>query len=290
MSKKAFTLIIVAVVFVIGIVGYLIHYPQTQKHGSTQTTISTKPEGRTSGPSFLNITIVYDNNEYDKRLKTSWGFSCLIEGLEKTILFDTGGDSSILISNMFKLGIDPKDVDIIVISHIHYDHVGGLSGFLKENSNVTVYLPKYLPESIKEDVRESGAELLEIHEPTAICENAYSTGELGRWIIEQSLIIDTEKGLVLVTGCAHPGVVDIVRTAKMQIKKDVYLVLGGFHLCWMNPFQIKEIVEGVKKEGVTMVAPCHCSGDQARSLFEKAYEDNFILVGVGKRFVIEWKN
>ena len=238
----------------------------------------------------LTITIIYDNNEYDERLETAWGFSCLVEGLEKTILFDTGGDSAMLLRNMRKLGIDPQDVEVIVISHIHYDHLGGLPGFLEENKEVTVYLPEYLPESIKDTVRESGAELVEVREPVKICERAYSTGELGDWIKEQSLAIETDKGLVVITGCAHPGVVNVVREAKKLRGSDVHLVLGGFHLCWLNALQIKGIVDGVKKEGVEKVAPCHCSGDLARSTFEKAYGGNFILVGVGKKLEVgEWK-
>jgi len=235
----------------------------------------------------LDLTIVYDNNPYNEELETRWGFSCLVEGLEKTILFDVGGEGSVLLNNMEKLKIDPKKVNVIVLSHIHYDHIGGLSDFLKKNSLITVYIPKSFPQSIKDKVKKVGAELVEVHSLTEICKNAYSTGELGTWIKEESLIIKTSKGLVVITGCAHPGVVNIVEKAKEMLKTDVYLVLGGFHLCWMNLWQIKGITKGLKEQKVKKVAPCHCSGDLARKLFKKAYGKDFILSGAGKKIKIK---
>ena len=85
----------------------------------------------------LRITVVYDNNPYKEGLTTSWGFACVIKGAEKTILFDTGGNSAVLLDNMQQLGMDPKEIDVVVLSHIHGDHVGGLNGFLQVNMNVT---------------------------------------------------------------------------------------------------------------------------------------------------------
>ena len=235
----------------------------------------------------LELTIVYDNNPYNEKLQTRWGFSCLVTGGEKTVLFDVGGEGMVLLNNMEKLKISPSTVDIIVLSHIHYDHIGGLSHFLKENPNVTVYMPKTLPQSEKDKVRNAGAKLIEVHKPIKVCHNIYSTGELGTWIREESLIIKTNRGLVIITGCAHPGIANIIKRAKELHGEDVYLVLGGFHLCWMNTWQIKEIVKGVKREKVKKVAPCHCSGDLARELFEEVYGENFIRVGVGKTIKIE---
>jgi 7,8-dihydropterin-6-yl-methyl-4-(beta-D-ribofuranosyl)aminobenzene 5'-phosphate synthase len=235
----------------------------------------------------LTLTIVYDNNPYDPALETRWGFSCYIKGAESTVLFDVGGDGSVLMGNMAKLGIDPRTVDAVVLSHVHHDHIGGLSRFLSHHSSVTVYMPRSLPPSVKETVRLAGAHLVEVHGPREICSNVYSTGEMGGFIKEESLVIRTSKGLIVITGCAHPGIVDIVERAKEILKSDVYLVLGGFHLCWMDLSGVKKIITGVKRAGCKKVGPCHCSGDLARKQFENVYGDDFIRIGVGKTITIE---
>ena len=241
------------------------------------------PEPATEAGAKSRLTIVYDNNEHDSRLETKWGFSCLVEGFEKTVLFDTGADSATLLSNMKKLKIDPAEVDAIVLSHIHGDHVGGLSGFLEENSDIIVYLPKSFPGSFKDRVRSFGAQVEEISEAKELFAGMYTTGELGNGIKEQSLIVTSSQGLVVITGCAHPGVVNIVRKAEeMMAEKPIYLVIGGFHLAGAATPQIESVIEGFRQLAVRKVAPCHCSGDETRKLFREEYGEIYIDSGAGK--------
>ena len=235
----------------------------------------------------LSITVVYDNYLYQQGLTTEWGFSCLIKGCEKTILFDTGGDGDILLENMDKLGVTFKDIDVIVISHSHGDHTGGLYHVLERNSDVIVYLPGRFSDTFKGIAEEKGAKCVEVYDSIKICENVYSTGALGGAIIEQSLIIKTEKGLIIITGCAHPGIVHIVETSKELIKSDVLLVMGGFHLRDRNPSYLESIISRFQSLGVRYAGPCHCSGDLTRELFEREYGEHYIDIGVGKIIILD---
>jgi 7,8-dihydropterin-6-yl-methyl-4-(beta-D-ribofuranosyl)aminobenzene 5'-phosphate synthase len=229
----------------------------------------------------IKITIVFDNNPYKEGLETGWGFSCLIGGAKKSILFDTGPGCS-LPGNMEKLDIEPKSIDTVVLSHIHPDHTGGLESLLEKNSDVTVYLPGAFPKGFKDKVKALGAQVIEVERPVEICENIRSTGQLGKWIKEQSLVIQTGRGLVVISGCAHPGIINIVNTAKDLTGDNILLVTGGFHLEWAGKGKIEQVISSFEQSSVQYVGLSHGSGDKARSLFERYYGKNYINVGAGK--------
>jgi 7,8-dihydropterin-6-yl-methyl-4-(beta-D-ribofuranosyl)aminobenzene 5'-phosphate synthase len=235
----------------------------------------------------LTMITLYDNYQHDPDLKTGWGFSCLVRVKDKNILFDTGSDSPTLLGNMNALNIDPKEIDIIVLSHIHRDHTGGLFGILKENSDLTIYLPESFPQDFKKGVESYQAKVMEVDDSATIYENVITTGELGTSTKEQSLMVKTDKGLAVITGCAHPGIVEILREARMMTGEDIYLVLGGFHLAELSDSELKEIIRSFRELGVKKVAPCHCSGDRTRELFKEEYKEDYISNGVGK--IIELK-
>jgi 7,8-dihydropterin-6-yl-methyl-4-(beta-D-ribofuranosyl)aminobenzene 5'-phosphate synthase len=228
-----------------------------------------------------SLTIVYDNNPYEPGLGTAWGFSCLISLNGTTILFDTGGDGGLLTQNMAKLGVDINSIRFIVLSHIHGDHTGGLDAVLERNNNVTVYLPATFPSSFKANVERHGSGIVEVQDAMKICDCAVTTGVLGTSIKEQSLIVRTSEGLVIITGCAHPGIVSIVREAKDLTGDEVHLVIGGFHLGSKSTNEITQIISEMIELGVRKVAPVHCSGDTARRLFKEAFGEDYVEAGVG---------
>lgn len=229
----------------------------------------------------ITLSVVYDNNEYDPQLQTAWGFACLVEMDEKTILFDTGGDGSILLSNMATLGINPAAIDIVILSHIHGDHTEGLASLLAAGISPAVYIPRSFPPGFKAQV-EAKTTLHEVSRPETIMEGVYTTGEMGSGVIEQALVLKTAKGLVVITGCAHPGIARMVEQAKEMGNDEIYLVLGGFHLGSKSEDEIENIIGEFQKLGVQKVAPCHCTGDLATSLFHRAFGEDFIPNGVGK--------
>jgi 7,8-dihydropterin-6-yl-methyl-4-(beta-D-ribofuranosyl)aminobenzene 5'-phosphate synthase len=108
-----------------------------------------------------------------------------------------------------------------------------------------------------------------------------TTGQVGTGIVEQALVVETDAGSVIVTGCAHPGIVEMVRKGKEITAGEVALVLGGFHLGKASRGQTKEIVSTFRRLGMQRVAPCHCTGDRARRLFVDAYGMDCTLAGVG---------
>jgi 7,8-dihydropterin-6-yl-methyl-4-(beta-D-ribofuranosyl)aminobenzene 5'-phosphate synthase len=234
----------------------------------------------------MTLTIVYDNNAYNPRLQTDWGFACLIEWGDTTLLFDTGGDGDLLLSNVTKLGFDPSEVDVVVLSHIHGDHTGGLSHLLATGVQPLVYTPRAFPDDFKAQVRLQ-TELVEVDHAMEISDGVYTTGEMGSGIIEQALVLKTSKGLVVVTGCAHPGVAEMVHRAKEVGGDEVYLVLGGFHLGQASKAEIEQIIATFRQMGVQKVAPCHCTGDKATGYFREAYGEDFIECGVGQVLIFD---
>lgn len=229
----------------------------------------------------IKVTIIYDNYDFLDGLKSDWGFSCLIELSDKTILFDTGARPSVFEKNFKALNIDPKSVDIVVVSHDHYDHTGGLSTFLEWNNNVPVYVLKSFSDKTKEIITENNSKAVYEQELTEIFKNVFLSGELQGKTEEQSLAINTDKGLVIITGCSHPGINKILEHFKTSLNKDIYMVFGGFHLMRMNDEEIEQIITKMKSLGVQKCGATHCTGKKQIKQFKDAFGENYVPMGVG---------
>jgi 7,8-dihydropterin-6-yl-methyl-4-(beta-D-ribofuranosyl)aminobenzene 5'-phosphate synthase len=208
----------------------------------------------------MRITVIYDNEVNNGKLKPGWGFSSLVETANAPpLLFDTGADSSTLLHNMKELDINPQRIGVIVISHTHGDHTGGLSAILEANKEVEIYVPASFRGTI------FGRRVTKVTEPVRISEEVYSTGELRG--VEQSLAISTSKGIFVLAGCSHPGVDNILDAASRFGK--VYAILGGFH-----GFRYFE-----RLKGLSLICPCHCT--QYKSEISKLFPQQYIKCGAG---------
>ena len=232
------------------------------------------------------IAIVYDNYEFDKRVRIGSGFACIVRTDVNTVLLDTGAHGPTLLHNLQVLGFSPCEIDTIVLSHIDSDHTGGLLKLLERNPNVTVYLPISFPMAFKNLIGVNGAKVIEVDGTVEVCPGIWSSGEMGDWLKEQSLVIRTREGDVLLVGDAHPGIVNMVDRACEISGNGLHLVMGGMHMGGKPPHEIKSIIDKFKNMGVERVALCHSSGDNARRLFQDEYRENYIDSGVGR--VMSW--
>ena len=236
----------------------------------------------------VKIQIIYDNTVNSKfegtNLKSDWGFSAIITTKDHKILFDTGAKFNILYENMLRLNHKPEEIDTVFISHEHKDHIGGLVGFLKKNPQVTIYIPNSISESKKKEIIKAGGQIIETSKITTLFDNIATTGPMGTDIKEQSMIIMTNKGAVIITGCSHPGIVNITESVKVLSK--VYAVIGGFHLFRENNDGIDKIIDEMKKEGIEKIMPAHCTGKKAEEKFKEEFRDKYIEGGVGSEVFI----
>jgi 7,8-dihydropterin-6-yl-methyl-4-(beta-D-ribofuranosyl)aminobenzene 5'-phosphate synthase len=207
----------------------------------------------------MKITITYDNTAMEG-FTADWGWSCLVETPDRKILFDTGGNGRILLDNMKALSIEPESVNDVVISHPDFDHIGGLSAFLNENSTAAVHVPVSF-----RGIRYPNT----VHyydKPAEIHRGVYTTGELGGR--EQSMAIETERGLALIIGCGHPGLKSIMSAVSRF--GSIYGVIGGLH--GFNSFEILDTAG--------IICPAHCTKHSKQ--IKLLYADRCVDGGVGR--------
>lgn len=231
----------------------------------------------------MYVKVLYDNKA-KKGLVSGWGFSCVIDG---KILFDTGEASASLIENMERMMVSPEDLEAVVISHEHWDHTGGLWEILKRKKGLKVYACPSFSDTFKDCVKELGGELIPADGMMDVTDGIKVSGEIyganiDPYIPEQALIIKGDKGVSVITGCAHPGLMSMLKKIKQDLCiEKFYMVFGGFHLGALEIAEISDVVAGMKSLGVYKVGPMHCTGDKAIRVFGGQYHGNFIAVKAG---------
>lgn len=235
--------------------------------------------------STMNIKILYDLTTAKPQLHTGWGFSCLIDD---QILFDTGKDGGALLHNLRLMEIELSGVKSIIISHEHCDHDGGLWEILKNKPELLVHICPNFSSAFKTKIKSYKGIYLESQSWREIGKDILTTGEMKGFyktttVPEQSVVLRTKQGLVVITGCAHSSIIEIIKEVKKHFPQDdIYLVLGGFHLVDATESEIDALVKNVQRLQVEKIAPLHCSGDKAKELFKSYYGDNFIELQVGE--------
>lgn len=231
----------------------------------------------------MKVQILY-NNDAKVDFQGDHGFSVYIR-LNKCFLFDTGGNSKLLQKNAHDMDVDLSSIESLILSHDHLDHTGGAkalqipkkiiihSGFDQVRVN---RLKKTFPHS----------EIIYNDEPKFLAENVWLSGIMVPGPGEQSIVIKTKDKVVLITGCAHPGIDKIIEYINtiMPFEGKITDILGGFHLCNKNSDCIKEIVHKISSLNVKRVFAGHCTGDKAMNIFAKKYKENFVKLRVGDTF------
>jgi 7,8-dihydropterin-6-yl-methyl-4-(beta-D-ribofuranosyl)aminobenzene 5'-phosphate synthase len=173
----------------------------------------------------MRMVVLVDNNPYRQDLEKAWGLSAYIETSGVRLLFDTGPDPIVLEANARRLGIDLSKIDFVVISHAHGDHTGGLRLLASIKPGITVYVP---PDgSLVSYVRSLGLKPIQVNNTVEVSRGVYVVKPLYGPPIEEALAIKTGKELIILVGCSHPGVVNIVEQAMRDIGVKPYIVLGG---------------------------------------------------------------
>lgn len=260
----------------------------------------TMSQDKLINPDEITFKVLYNNIPLNDSFAGDNGLSCLIEIGEHSYLFDAGRIPEILTGNTEALEIDASKIDFIFISHIHSDHIGGLPGIIEKCNRPLLYLPASFPKSQAPKGREYVvskivkakpfvSDTIHIKEAVKLNEYFYSTGMFEDRTYEQALIINTSEGLIILTGCSHPGIVEIVRGAKSLLNREVYLVMGGFHLAVTDSVEVKNIADELRNL-TKFIAPCHCTGEKAQEIIKDVFKEDYIGLKTGLSFKASNKN
>lgn len=234
-------------------------------------------------PPAVKVTYLYDNTSAVAGTDAAWGFSALVEAHGKRVLFDTGGNAGVLRHNVAVLGVDLGRLDALVLSHEHSDHTNGipalgrrdgLAAFYPASANVTAPFMNML--------QSAGMKALPVTGMTQIAPRIAVSHEIASAVAsEVALVVDTDDGLVVLVGCAHPGPETMLAQIHERTGRPVLMLVGGFHMSLAGPEAISRTLADFKALGVRYVGPTHCTGNAAIAAARQAFGDGFVEGGVG---------
>jgi 7,8-dihydropterin-6-yl-methyl-4-(beta-D-ribofuranosyl)aminobenzene 5'-phosphate synthase len=262
----------------------------------------------------------------------SYIIETIAEGAPSMLMFDFGVSPQVLLNNLSLLGINVACLEALCLSHGHFDHWGGLAGFLKVYCHA---MPAGTPLYVGEEAfaqrfsrRPSGEDLhnlgslnreaieglkkiaiIDVRDPVEIIPGACLTRKIEKttpyekvaptlFVMREGSIQEDDfrgelavvcnikgKGLVVISGCAHVGIVNTVRHAqKMTGINRVHAVIGGFHLVNAEPEIIEKTIADIKAIGPDYIIPTHCTGFEAIAAFQRGMPEQFILNTTGARY------
>lgn len=273
------------------------------------------PVGSIAPVDSTHITVLYDAFGERQDLRQDWGFAALVEHGGRRILFDTGNDSEFFRHNVKTLGVDLTALDAVVISHRHGDHTDGLRYLLETNPDVQIfvaddeyfggptpaaffrnpvdtlpirmrYFSGRVPEVIPHGSPWKHAKLTRIRAETEIAPGIrvvsnISRGETFRETPELSLVIETPEGQIVLVGCSHPGIEQILESVGARTRS-VRLLVGGLHWVPLSQAEVDRLSRSLRDEWkVGAVAPGHCTGEPGFAALSRYYGEQYIYAGVG---------
>ena len=274
----------------------------------------------------MKVKILLENTSANPNFKSSHGLSIYLETAKHKILFDVG-PNNYFIENALALGIDLSMVDTVVISHGHFDHGGGLKSFLKLNSSAKIYVQKNIfakhysnrgPDKISDiglnSELESNEQIIFVKDYLRIDEeleifadvkNKYFMPSDNKELLqqqgqelftddfkhEQNLIVNSNNKIVVLSGCAHRGILNIMDKAMTIIKGEPDYVIGGFHL-YSNSRQICEDSAKIEqialslKNLTTKFYTCHCTGIKPFKMLRAVMGEKIEYISTGTELVL----
>lgn len=239
----------------------------------------------------IKLTIIVDDlNGAEPGFIKSFGFALLIEINNQKVLFDTGTKEDVLIKNLINYGIKPSSIDSVILTHNHYDHTNGLSGILKYNEDVSVYVHKYWKKPVRQigDLIpsknmifvEKGGIFKELGEKIYIT-NAYMSSDYGG-IYEQGCYIRTKDSFILICGCCHPGLNNFLKDREfLRIPGNSPLhLIGGFH-----GFKFEDETADLLYSQINSVILCHCTRNI--KVYKRQFREKCIIGTVGRTLKFE---